>query len=178
MKETIKQLLKVYFYISDGEKFRAGLHNFHSTCFYQQTAGVPMGGRVSSTTVEIYMHTHEQATMSTALHPPKDWRRFVDDVYSILKPTNLENVFHYINNLCQNIKFTMEENRNGKRAFLDTLLKQNNGKIFVLVYRNPMHTNQFLHVSSHHQTSCKESVVSSLFNRAYYIITNMMTWKR
>ena len=35
-----------------------------------------------------------------------------------------------------------------------------------------MHTNQYLHYSSHHQTICKKSVVSSLFNRAYSIITN------
>ena len=35
----------------------------------------------------------------------------------------------------------------------------------------PMHTDQYLHYSSHHQTSCKESVVSSLFNRTYSIIT-------
>ena len=34
------------------------------------------------------------------------------------------------------------------------------------------HTDQYLHFSSHHQTSCKESVVSSFFNRAYSIITN------
>ena len=55
---------------------------------------------------------------------------------------------------------------------LDTLLKWNNGEISVLVYRKPTHTYQYLHYSSHHQTSCKESVVSSLFNRAYSIITN------
>ena len=41
-----------------------------------------------------------------------------------------------------------------------------------MVYRKPTHTDQYLHYSSHHQTSCKESVVSSLFNRAYSIITN------
>ena len=35
-----------------------------------------------------------------------------------------------------------------------------------------MHTDQYLNYSSHHQTSCKERVVSSLFNRAYSIITN------
>ena len=35
-----------------------------------------------------------------------------------------------------------------------------------------MHTDQYLHYSSHNQTSCKESVVSSLFNRAYSIIEN------
>ena len=81
--------------------------------------------------------------LTTALHPPKVWERFVDDVYYILKRTHLEKFFHHINNLHQNIKFTMEEESNGE-----------------------------LHYSSHHQTSCKESVVSSLFNRVYSIITN------
>ena len=66
----------------------------------------------------------------------------------------------------------MEEESNGELAFVDTLLKWNNGKTSVLVYRKPTHTDQYLHYSSHHETSCKESVVSSLFNRAYSIITN------
>ena len=66
----------------------------------------------------------------------------------------------------------MDEESNGKLAFLDTLLKRNNGEISVSVYRKPTHTDQYLHYSSHHQKSCKESIVSSLFNRAYSIITN------
>ena len=66
----------------------------------------------------------------------------------------------------------MEEESNGELAFLDTLLKQNNVEISVLVYRKPTHTDQYLHYSSHHQTSCKEKVVSSLFNKAYSITTN------
>ena len=66
----------------------------------------------------------------------------------------------------------MEEESNGELAFLDTLLKRNNGEISVLVYRKHTHTDQYLHQSSRHQTSCKESLVSSLFNRAYSIITN------
>ena len=73
-----------------------------------------------------------------------------------------------VRNLNQNIKFTTEE----ELAFLDTLLKRNNGEISVLVYRKDTHTDQYLHYSSHHQTICKESVVSSLFNRTYSIITN------
>ena len=66
----------------------------------------------------------------------------------------------------------MEEEGNGERAFLDTLLKQNNREISVLVYRKPTHTDQHLQYSTHHQKSCKESVVSSLFSRAYSIFTN------
>ena len=35
----------------------------------------------------------------------------------------------------------MEEESNGQLAFLDTLLKWNNGKIAALVYRMPTHTD-------------------------------------
>ena len=66
----------------------------------------------------------------------------------------------------------MEEESNGGLAFLDTLLKRNNGKISVLVYRKPMHTDLYLQYSSNPQIDCKESVVSTLFNTAYSIVTN------
>ena len=85
---------------------------------------------------------------------------------------HLENFFHHINDLHQNITFTMEEESTGELAFLDTLLKLNNGKTSVLVYRKPTHTNQYLHYRFHHQTSCKESAICFLFNKAYSIITN------
>ena len=84
----------------------------------------------------------------------------------------MENFFHRINNIHQNFKFTMDEESNGELAFLDTLLKQNNEEFSVLLYRRPTYTDQYLHCSSHHQTSCKGSVVSSLFHRAYSLITN------
>ena len=134
--------------------------------FYQQTDGVAMGGPASTTTAEIYMQAHEQTAISMALHPQKVWEQFVDDVNSIFR--HLESFFCHINNLHQNVKFTMKEESNGELEFLDTLLKRNNGKISLLVYRKPTHTDQYLHGSSHHQASCKESVVSSLFNGIFH----------
>ena len=131
-----------------------------------------MGGPASSTTAETYIQAYERTVITTALHPQKIWERFFDDVYSIVKRTHLENFFRHINNLHQNINFAMKEESNGELAFLDILLKRNNGKISVLVCRQPTHTDQYLHYRSHHQTSCKESGVSSLLNRAYCIITN------
>ena len=89
-----------------------------------------MGGPASSTTAEIYMQAYERIAIITALQLPKVWERFVDDVYSILKRRYLENFFHHINNLHQNIKFAMEEESNGKLAFLDTLLKRINEEFY------------------------------------------------
>ena len=82
---------------------------------------------LTSTTAEIYMQAYERTAITTAVYPPKVWEQFVDDVYSILKRTHLENFLHHINNLHQNFKFSMEEECNGELAFLDTLLKRNNG---------------------------------------------------
>ena len=87
-------------------------YTFHSQS-YQKTDGVAMEVVASTTTIEIYMQVHERTAISTALHPAKVWERFVDDVCSILKCTHLENFFQHVNNLHQNIKFTMEEESNG-----------------------------------------------------------------
>ena len=59
--------------------------------FYQQIDGIAMGGQASSTTAEIYMQTDEHTAISIALHPPKVWEQFVDNVYSIPKSMQLEN---------------------------------------------------------------------------------------
>ena len=69
----------------------------------------------------------------TALNPPNFWEQFSDNVYCILKRTHLEKIFYYIKNGHQNIKFTIEELSNGELAFLDTLLKRNNGNICIVM---------------------------------------------
>ena len=115
-----------------------------------------MVGPAFSNKADIYIQTHERTGTSTALHPPKVWQQFNDDAYSILKRTHLENFFQNIKNLYQNVKFTIEEGSNGELAFLDTLLKRNNRKISVLVYRKSTHTDQCLHYSSHHQKKLQE----------------------
>ena len=71
----------------------------------------------------------------------------------------------------------MEEESNGELVFLDTLLERNNREISALVYRKLTHTDQYLHYSFHHQTSYEKSFVS-LFNRAYFIITNKDGWHK
>lgn len=57
------------------------------------------------------------------------------------------------------MQFTMEEESNGRLAFIDTLFKQSNTEIPVLVYRNHIRTDQYLQYRSHYQTSFKESVI-------------------
>ena len=88
------------------------------------------------------MQAYERTAITTALHPPKVWKHLLM-MFILFLNVRIWKFFHHINNLHQNIKFTMEEESNGELAFLDTLLKWNNGDISVLVYRKPTHTTQY-----------------------------------
>ena len=57
---------------------RSTWYTFNSQ-FYQQTDSVAMGDAAFSTTAEIYMLAYESTAITTALHFPKVWERFVDD---------------------------------------------------------------------------------------------------
>ena len=80
-----------------------------------------MGGPASLIAAEIHMQANERTAISTALHPPKFWKQFLDGVYPILKRTHLVYFFHHINNFYQSINLTVEEESNGKQMFIDTL---------------------------------------------------------
>ena len=52
--------------------------------------------------------------------PTKVWERHVDDVFSIIRKSNL-----HINSLHPKTKFTMETEENSQLPFLDTLIQRN-----------------------------------------------------
>ena len=46
-----------------------------------------MGRPASSIAAKIHIQAIERTAISTALHPPKFWKQFLDGVYPILKHT-------------------------------------------------------------------------------------------
>ena len=110
--------------------------------------------------------------ITTADHPPKIWERHVDDVFSVIQRTYLQELLHHINSLHPQTQFTKEEEQDSILPFLDTLVQWNQDKtISVKVYRKPTHTNQYLNYTSHHSTSAKQSVITALFDSADNIVS-------
>ena len=158
--DLLELLLRTTFFIFNGTH-------------YQQTEGVAMGGPPSSIVAEIYMQATETTALTTTSHPPKVWERHVDDVFSVIRKSNLHDFFQHINSLHPKTKFTMETEENSQLPFLDTLIQRNrDNTISVRVYRKPTHTDQYLKFTSHHLARAKKSVITSLFNRAKNIISN------
>ena len=132
-----------------------------------------MGRPTSATISEIYMQSLETTAITTAYHPPKVWERHVDDLFSIVHKTCLQELLEHINNLHSQTQFTNEEENNSSLPFFDTLVQRNHDKtISVKIYRKPTQTNQYLKYTSHNPTSAKQSVITALFDQADNVVSN------
>ena len=99
--------------------------------------------------------------------PVKDWKRYVDDVFSIIPKGNHDTMLQYLNSIDPHIKFTIEQpNAEGGIPFLDTFPKLHGEDIVVAVYRKPTHTDRYLDFNSSHPVSAKRAVVRALMDRA------------
>ena len=109
--------------------------------FYQQTDRAAMGGPTSAIVSKIYMQSLETTAITTANHPPKVLECHVNDVFSIVHKTYLQELLEHINNLHSQTQFTKEEENTSHLPFLDTLVQRNHDKtISVKIYRKPSHT--------------------------------------
>ena len=139
----------------------------------QQKDGCAMGRPCSPLVTKAYMEHFKQLALSSALHPPRIWYQFVDDTFCVIKTAFANEFTDHIKSLDKNIKFTREEEEDGALPFLDTLIvREECGSIKVKVYRKPTHTDQYLHVNSHHPLEHKLSVERTLTHRALSVVTD------
>ena len=127
-----------------------------------------MGSPCSPVVANIYMEYFENMALGPELPVPvKDWKRYVDDVFSIIPKGNHDTLLQYLNSIDPHIKFTIEQpNAEGGIPFLDTFPKPQGENIVVAVYRKPTHTDRYLDFNSSHPVLAKRAVVRALMDRA------------
>jgi hypothetical protein len=132
---------------------------------YQQLKGTPMGSPISGFIAEVVMQKLEQLVLPTI--KPKLWIRYVDDTFVIMKRNAIQEAYDKLNNTFEDIKFTMELEKNNTLPFLDVLVTRNtDGTLQTCVYRKKTHRDQILHYHSNHPMNHKKSCIQTLFRRA------------
>lgn len=65
------------------------------------------------------MEVFEEQALATSPEPPRIWKRYVDDTFTITKKNNVGNFLSHLNHQHPSICFTMETENDNKNAFLD-----------------------------------------------------------
>ena len=142
-----------------------------------------MGSPVSPIVCNLYMENFEQIALEQAENPPRWWKRYVDDTYTVLRKDQAQKFTDYLNTVDKDIKWTTEgevvknieglENRTERGlAFLDTLSVTNeDGTIKTRVYRKDTHTDQYLNFESNHPLEHMRGVVKTLAHRAKTVVS-------
>ena len=108
----------------------------------------------------------EQAIESTT-QKPKIWKRFVDEIITILDRSYVDSLLQHLNSQQPTIRFTMETEKDKKIVFLEPwVTREPFRRLTNNVYRKPSHTNQYLAHDSHHPQWERRGVVRCLHDRA------------
>ena len=148
--------------------------------FYQQTEGAAMGSPISPIVANLFMEDLEVQAIRTSPTPPSLWKRFMDNIFTIIKKEDRSSFLQHLNSIHQNIKFTCEEVRDdGSMSFLDILVTpKEDGSLSTSVFRKPTHTDLYLQWDSQHTISSKYSVAGTLYHRAKTVCSDPQLQKK
>lgn len=138
--------------------------------FYKQVFGLAMGNPLSPILSNIFMECMEKY-MLKELCSDVYWLRYVDDTFVVMnQDVDIVEFLNILNSYVDSIKFTYEEEVNGKLAFLDvSVIKNERGGLEFCVYRKPTHSDNYLHGFSEVDVNVKIGVISGMVLRAFRI---------
>ena len=90
-----------------------------------------------------------------------------------LSPDALPSFHRHLNSIEPSIQFTIEREHDRRLPFLDTeVIHHSDGTLSTKVYWKKMHTDKYLHFTSHHPIAHKLAVMRTLLSRAEKVCTS------
>lgn len=124
-----------------------------------QKYGTAMGARMAPSYANLFMGALEHKILSTQLHKPLVWLRYIDDIFAIWTHGKqlLENFISNINNHHSTTKFTATFSGE-EFIFLDTRVYIKWGHLETDFHVKDTDTHQYLHATSCHPLHCKTAI--------------------
>lgn len=132
--------------------------------FFKIESGTSMGNPLSPLIAEAFMSKFEM-DLKSAGRLPTVWHRYVDDVFAIVKRSDLNNILNTLNSQYTEINFTCETEREGKLTFLDLELQRKEDKIDIAIHHKATSTMRYITSDSHTPIQHKLAAFQSLAHR-------------
>ncbi|XP_067622746.1 uncharacterized protein [Eurosta solidaginis] len=107
---------------------------------YTQLQGLPMGSPTSPIIADILMEKLLENSIEKLIQKPRSVAKYVDDIFAIVKETEVQNTLDVLNSFDRHIKFTMEF-EDGKLPYLDSLSDLPN-QIAIIAKKQKLPINQ------------------------------------
>jgi hypothetical protein len=126
---------------------------------YLQVQGTAMGTKMAPSYANIFMAELEEEFLSTQIHKPLFYKRYIDDIFFIWD-ANESTLFTFLDNLNKahpTIKITYEISQT-EVNFLDLTIYKHDGILQTKLYTKPTDKHQYLEHSSCHPIHNKNSI--------------------
>ena len=114
--------------------FTKNLHFTFNNETYIQVGGVAMGSPLDPVLTNIFMVELETSVIPILSNKVKLWKRFVDDTCCLARSEYIDKILSTLNSFHENIKLTIEIEKDNTIPFLDILIRRKPGKIGTAVY--------------------------------------------
>ena len=188
LDETIEIIIETLY------KDREEVHNFNKDQFrkllnsavkdspfifnnnlYKQRDGVAMGSPLSPTFANAFLCHHEKIWLDECplSFKPLLYKRYVDDTFLLFKdPEQIPKFLSYLNSRHQNIKFTVELEKDNTLPFLDTLVTKDGNQISTSVFRKATFTGLGTNFLSFIPEQFKINSINTLLFRGYSVCSD------
>ena len=136
---------------------------------YIQTDGVAMGSQLGPVLADIFMIELEKSLLPELTSYISYWKRYVNDTICFIKIEYVDNILSVLNGFDNNIKFTVEEEKEGLLPFLDVLICRNDKSIETTVCRKSTNNNIYLNWNAFAPDTWKKGTLKALVERAYTV---------
>ena len=145
---------------------------------YYQVDGVAMENSLCPILANIFIAHLEETKIIGSQHYPSFYRRYVDDTFCLFECRDdaLRFLNFFINTLHPSIKFDVEEEKQGKLEFLDTVINRfaNSPAPHVSTKIKKPDKGLFYRFSSFISPQYKSNLISTLVYRIYKIASTMI----
>lgn len=129
--------------------------------------GSPLGPLFANIFMDEFENSHMEILKELGI---QTWMRYVDDVFAVIKNDTCSLIIlNYLNTQHNNIRFTIENEKQNKIPFLDTTVTRNETCFKLSLYHKPTFTGVYLNWTSLTSRKYKISLIYCLCDRIWKI---------